>query len=234
MSDGPVQPFVVGASVRIEAVDERGELVTYRTRIEDVTEQAIVVQLPYEKGRPVRFAADETVVLLRQDDTRRVSYAATVKVLETRPGSVPLLLLSKPTDYDVVPRRRFFRCPVRLAVRVEGHAGEATNLSGSGVLVVLPAGDGWKVGTEYSLELQLPGEPDPLLLTGRAVRTNRLGTTKVAVAFDFVHLHEKVQDRIIRYLLVRQRELISRGLWVPEEPPEREAMQPQTPPNPAR
>lgn len=217
------QPFVVGASVRIEAVDEQGELVSYRTRIEDVTDQAVLLQLPTEKGRPVRLVPQEPVVLLRQDDAKRVTYAATVRVLEVRSGQLPLLVVSKPADYDVQPRRRFFRCPVRLPVKVQGHAGDATNLSGSGVLVLLPAEGPWKVGEELALELQLPTDSDPLPLRGRVMRVHRISLSRVAVAFDFVHLKEKVQDHILSYLLARQRELIRRGLWVPEEPPEREA-----------
>ena len=217
------QPFAIGASVLIETVDDRGEIVTHRTRIEDMTEQTLSLQLPYERGAPIRFQPDDHLLLIRQDDKQQLSYAATVRVVETRGGSLPLLVVTKPADYEVMPRRRFFRCPVRLAVRVEEVEGQATNLSGSGVLVVLPPDPRWKPGTEAHLELLLPGEAEPFLLSGRVVRVSKVaGGTRLAVAFDFVHLREKIQDRIIRYLLVRQRELISKGLWMPEEKPRRE------------
>lgn len=220
---GEAQPFAIGVSVLVEAVDDKGEVVTYRTRIEDVTEQAVLLQLPYERGSPVRFEPDDHLLLLRQDDEQRVSYAATVTVLETRAGTLPLLVVTKPRDYEVVPRRRFFRCPVRLSVRVDDVQAEATNLSGSGVLVLVPADPRWKPGTEAQLQLVLPGEADPLCVTGRLVRANKVaGGTRLALAFDFVHLHEKIQDTIIRYLLVRQRELIRKGLWVPEDRPLRQ------------
>lgn len=206
--------------MQIESVDENGELVSYRTRIEDVTDQHLVLQLPYQKGVPVRFEPEAPLLILRQDDEQRISYAATVSVVEARPGTLPLLVVTRPVEYEVVPRRRFFRCPVRLPVRVGEVQGEATNLSGSGVLVVLPASPDWKPGAEINLELTLPGEDEPLTLDGRVVRVHNLpGGRRQGVAFDFLHLRERTQDIIIRYLFVRQRELISRGLWNRDERP---------------
>lgn len=220
--EGAGQPFAVGAQVHIESVDEDGELVSYKTRIEDMTDQQLMLQLPYEKGAPVRFEPASRLLILRQDDEQRVSYAATVSVVEARPGQIPVLVVTKPTDYEVVPRRRFFRCPVRLPVQIGEVQGEATNLSGSGVLVVLPASPDWKPGAEVKLELALPGEEEPLSLDGRVVRVHNLpGGRRQAVAFDFVHLRERTQDTIIRYLFKRQRELIKHGLWTPEDRPTR-------------
>lgn len=218
--EGAAQPFSVGAQVHIEYVDDNGELLSFRTRIDDVTDQSLMLQLPYQKGVPVRFEPGSHVLILRQDDEQRISYAATVTVVETRPGTLPLLIVTKPTDYEVVPRRRFFRCPVRLPVQIGEVQGEATNLSGSGVLVVLPAQSEWKPGVEVNLALSLPGEREPLILNGRVVRVRNLpGGSRQAVAFDFVHLRERTQDTIIRYLFIRQRELIRQGLWDPEERP---------------
>lgn len=221
------EPFTVGAQVHLECVDENGELVSHKTRIEDVTEAHLLLQLPYEKGLPVRFEPGGYLLVVRQHDEERVSYAATVTVVEARPGTLPLLVVTKPTDYEVLPRRRFFRCPVRLPVRVGEFQGEATNLSGSGVLVLLPSSPGWKPGAEHKLELALPDEPEPLALSGRVVRVQDLpAARRQAVAFDFIHLREKTQDAIIRYLFVRQRELISRGLWSPEDRPVRRREEP--------
>lgn len=149
-------PFEVGSSVQLEAVNEEGELVSYRTRIEDRDERTLAVQLPYEKGAPVRFAPGSEIVLLRQVEGDQSAYAATVEVVQARPGNVPLLVVTRPTAYELVPRRRFFRCPVRLPLRCQGVEGEATNLSGSGLLAVLPLEPGWKPGMEADLSWPFP------------------------------------------------------------------------------
>ncbi len=218
-------PFTVGATVQVDAVNEEGELVSYRTRIEDRDDRTLAVQLPYEKGVPVRFTPQSQLVLLRQVEGDQFAYAATVEVVQTRPGNIPLLVVTRPVDYELVPRRRFFRCPVRLPVRCQGVEGEATNLSGSGLLAVLPAQPEWKTGTEAELELALPGQDEPMPLKGRVMRVQKVASgTRQAVAFDFVHLRERAQDLILRYLFLRQRELISKGLLVPERrPPTRES-----------
>lgn len=54
-------------------------------------------------------------------------------------------------------------------------------------------------------------------LKGRVIRVQRVAAgTRQAVAFDFVHLRDRVQDLILHYLFLRQRELISKGQLVPQ------------------
>lgn len=82
-------------------------------------------------------------------------------------------------------------------------AGHSIDLSGGGVLALFP---GKPANTNrIQLEIDLPGQPHPVLCRARVVRTYRMRKKRYQVAFYFEEIEGKARDVIISCCLQEQR-----------------------------
>jgi c-di-GMP-binding flagellar brake protein YcgR len=184
---------------------------SHRSRVEDLTDDALILLAPETRGIPERVPAGTEVTLLARRQAG--SFAATVVAREVRPGSPALLVVSRPKHVEKTSQRQFFRVEVDLPVSEGDVTGRIVNLSGSGCLLVTSATNPSNVGTKVRLVLSLPGTARQLPVTGIVVRSDGAreeGQSKIGI--EFVELHENTQDAIVRYLMKRQAELIRLGL----------------------
>lgn len=196
-------------------VDENAVIHNYKTMVHDTNADSLVLLAPLAEGAVVRLP-EGSEVNLTQDSSPK-AYAAMVQVIETKPGEPPLLYTTQPQKIAKVSRRRFFRVEVDLPMSAGGVSGRVTNLSGSGLMALVPTGLA-KEGGPLEVKLELPGLPAPLPLRGKVVRLTKANDAE-RVAVHFTSLTERIRDEIIRYVTARQRELLSLGLLIrPEEP----------------
>jgi len=87
------------------------------------------------------------------------------------------------------------------------------DLSGGGMLmeVKTPLANGSLV----EISLPLPKEKDPVTAIGKVgfVKTEKKGTEEVfGVGLEFVAMEERERDKIVKFILARQRELVKKGI----------------------
>ncbi len=112
--------FRPGSGIILEYLDEMGYLKSYGTRIDDIDERHILINMPSERQVPIRIAEGTEITIRRQDDQKKQAYLSHVIVVENRPEKIPVLACNRPEKVEVTPRRRFFRCEVSLPFRYNG------------------------------------------------------------------------------------------------------------------
>ena len=205
----PAEVFRPGTSVSIEYTDGAGVIRAYNTYIHDAGPDALTLPLPTESGIPVSVEPGQELDLRRAEDQE--AYRAKVCVLEAVPGQPPLLRVSVPDMVEMRPRRRFFRVDVDIPFTAGGHHGRILNMSGSGLL--LAANQVFVEGSRFEISFDLPDSAEKIVARVKVLRA--LSKRKVNYAgVIFEDLEPAVQDRLVRHVFVRQRELAKQGLLV--------------------
>ncbi len=213
--------FRPGDNVMIEYIDRGGIIKNYKTRVEDLDSEFLLLQMPIIKRVPVRVREGIELTLWRKEDRKKQAYVTNVYVIENRPGKVSLLVCSKPKKITVASRRRFFRCSVKMPfqynVDKNSAGGTVTDLSLSGLYALVDPDPQLREGVFLDMSIEVPGESD-LSLVGEVIRSHNLAGNKVlGIAVDFREITEGMQDILNRYLFQRQRELIMKGVLFNEE-----------------
>ncbi|MDZ4133326.1 MAG: flagellar brake protein, partial [Dethiobacteria bacterium] len=160
--------FRPGDSVMLEFVDKGGVIKNYKTRIEDLDNEYLLLQMPIIKRIPVRIREGRELTIWRKEERNKQAYVTSVFVIENRPGKLSLLVCSKPKQISVTSRRRFFRCSVRLPFEYEIdknlEAGTVTDLSLSGCFALIEADSQIKDGAILEMCIEIPGQTDLCLV----------------------------------------------------------------------
>lgn len=213
--------FRPGDNVMVEYVDRGGVIKNYKTRVEDLDNEFLVLQMPIIRRVPVRIREGVELTLWRKEDRKKQAYVTNVYVIENRSGKVSLLVCSKPKKITVATRRRFFRCSVKMPFQYTAEksfaSGTVTDLSLSGLYALIDPDPQVREGALLEMTIEVPGESD-LNLIGEIIRAHNLAGSKVlGIAVDFREITEGMQDILNRYLFQRQRELIMKGVLFNEE-----------------
>ncbi|MGE5578276.1 MAG: flagellar brake protein [Syntrophothermus sp.] len=201
-------PLQVGLSLELRF--RMGDPVWYRSRIEEVTDQAFMVAKPSEKvavapGAPVD-------VQLGWNDFFYV-FETKVTGFKTQPG--PVFILRRPITIFKQQRRKMFRVPTILVARFkqddepDEHMGLVTNISGGGLRLI--HADQFPVGTRLKIRLELAGAViNPF---GRVVHREPVGEkeSRFGYGVEFLDLSEVEQDVLAKFIFARQKEVQERA-----------------------
>ncbi len=172
---------------------------SFVTRVEDITKDSIVLGAPFDRERKI-------YVYLRSGTKIRVSfpkkdaiYQFNAKILDSRTGRLPLVIISKPKELLRFQRREFVRLDdiIRVSYKIavsedmqvkyklvdraelkdialgteEGEFlnGFTKNISGNGMLLVVKK-DMAKIGNLLEISFQLPGREKVFNVVGEIVR----------------------------------------------------------------
>lgn|GEM_PF-637218 len=207
--------FGAGAQILVEFVDGGGRPRSLQAHVEQSTADRMVLQpLPNQPGAAVPDIGRR--VHLRF--LREVGSAVARVVSRGSPESP--LVLTRPMRLVRESRRRLYRIDVQLAAETSLGPARVVNLSGSGCLLALPEGDDPAApGTQVEVRLPLPGAPTPVRVRGRIVREFRPEAGGRRIGVDFGRLPAREEDAIVRYVFLRQAELLRRGLLSPDRDP---------------
>jgi c-di-GMP-binding flagellar brake protein YcgR len=195
-------PFVPGTEVTLDLVDVAGLQTHYVTRIRDMGEETMSLDSPIESGLHVRLDPGQELGIYRLHGP--IAYVAEIKVIETQPGRPPRIITTLPVHVLSQPRRRYFRVNVNLPFRASFCSGVIVNASGNGLLLSTDKGS-FKEGSIFEVRFRIPTIPQELAVKVRVVRVESVdGKNYAGVVMDRLRL--ALQDEIIRYLFIRQRE----------------------------
>lgn len=191
---------------------------TFRTRVEDLKQDAIVIGMPIDQGNYVPVRPGSEIIIWYWDNSASYAYYCRVQKRIFEP--IPLLSLEWPYKKQKVQRRNFVRVPANLPLeyRKVNEQGEEIfyeafirDLSGGGLQFQtkkrLIKGD--------VLQIKL-GLPEDLIICKAAVTwvytDIRDKQERYFVGIKFMEINEKLRERVIRYVFQRQRELIQKGV----------------------
>jgi c-di-GMP-binding flagellar brake protein YcgR len=139
------------------------------------------------------------------------AYRARTCVLEAVPGEQALFRVTLPGQMEMRPRRGFFRVDVDIPFAAQGYSGRILNMSGSGLL--LSSSRVFVEGTRFEVRFWLPDSPEKIVAQVRVLRAiSKREVSYAGVIFE--GLEPRVQDRLVKHVFARQRELMSRGVLV--------------------
>ncbi len=212
----PAEVFRPGTSVSIEYTDAAGINRTHNTYVHNAGPDTLWLVFPTQHGIPPGLQPGQELDMRRADDLE--AYRAQVTVMEIVRGapeptgdSAPLLRVSMPASIEIRPRRRFFRVDVDIPFTAGRYQGRILNMSGSGLL--LTAREPFVEGSRFEVMFSPPGSGEVIRAAVRVLRA--VSGRKIQCAgVVFEDLDPATQDRLVRYVFARQRELVSRGILV--------------------
>ena len=135
-----------------------------------------------------------------------------------------MLVLNRPGKIDKVPPRSFYRLSVTLPVQYRLMRDEVTpisefkpaiaqDLSGGGILMEMKTP--LSKDTLIEVNIPLPAEKEPVSAIARVgfIKSEKKGRDEISnVGAEFIVIEEKDRDKIIKFILARQRDLKKKGL----------------------
>ena len=194
-------------------VERDSGIAVYRTRVEDVSHNTLLVGAPLERGEviPIRVGT-EVIVEYKDESIKTEGRFSNTAVVEKRfHKNVPTLLLRLTGTWEKTQERMFVRVDVLIdaafAPVVDGNiqavqTGTILNLSGGGILLA----------TDYQLAesdvvwISFPIDTKSIRTTGHVVRVRQLEETK-GYGISFHDMDEKQRQEIIQFVYRRQLEL---------------------------
>ncbi|AVX20750.1 MULTISPECIES: flagellar brake protein [Carboxydocella] len=210
-----VPQLSVNQNVEIELLEENLSGV-YRSRVEEIAPDRIILALPFSKGVPVPVRVGSQILVRYFDQSAIYSFKSEVISRATAPQAI--LSISIPESVNRVQRRNYVRLDDSVPLTfyklqeddITGTDTVTKDISGGGVRIEIP--QPLELGTELELHLKLP--KDKIIAVGKVVRCLPLEKPKKGynIGIQFTIIEERDRDKIIKYIFDRQRELRKKGL----------------------
>ncbi|MDI3537982.1 MAG: hypothetical protein PWP12_14 [Bacillota bacterium] len=196
--------------------DDRREI--YSSYIVAIDEDTISLAAPLSGGYLVSFGIGETVRVY----AGMIAFSSEVVARKFFPD--PLLIVKRPEVFEKVQRRSFVRLEANLPVVVrvleevdgvpekipEEVKTTTLDISGGGALLVFPCR--LRLETPLELTISLPDEKISCEAKVRRVIEGKVPQRTVYLGVEFTAISPRDQDKIVKFIFERQRELRQRGL----------------------
>lgn len=205
----------IGMKVIIEVKRDSGDLY-FSSKIEDIGSDDITLGMPMKGGRTFFIAVDENINIYF---SRKGSfYCIEGKVLEKRYRPIPVIKILPLSSPYKKQKRSFFRLKISLPIHVKMDDAEGSfirytrDISAGGIK--FSHSDLIEVGT--NLEITIPDVLGNKTAIKAIVRRAEYDSTreinKYDIAIEFLDIDDRTRDIIVKFILVKQRELRKNGL----------------------
>jgi len=215
----PFEPLKENQPVELEIPGDDDNY--YRSRVEAVFEDKLVVAAPLVKGELVPLMHGAAIKVTYTDNV--AIYVFTCEIIAVDRGTLATVTLGSPFEVKRIQRRNFVRLDVKLQVTLyklnpnlapsdATFSATTVDISGGGMMFV--TGYRPEIGELLEATLHL-NEKEKIKAFGRVIRVteNRPDAReKFSVGFEFTVIGESARDLIIRFIFNQQRELRKRGL----------------------
>lgn len=216
---GVYGPIRINQPVEIE-IKESGYEGSYRSRVEGINNDSLVLGAPYKDGEVVHLPRGTEVTITFYDQT--AVYFVDCLIMSYNMGYVPTLVLGSPINSKRVQRRNFVRLDTKVPLNYvlldenmkplsENFSATTIDISGGGLMFATESEI--KQGDFLELIFYLNKETTVSAI-GKAMRVidDVRVKNKKSVGVEFTLIEERERDKIIRYIFNQQRELRQRGL----------------------
>lgn len=217
MQDKIIKELKINQKIDIEFPQSINFKKRYPSRIEDKTEEGITIAMPMEKGNLIPVTERQRILIWYWDSSAVYALFCRIKKIKIQP--VPLVLLDFPENIKKVQRRDFVRVPANLKIEYvlenEESFKEANlkDISGGGLQFSTTE----KLIKGHNLKLQIHLPEEIIECRGQVAWTKENLSPDMRIFYigvRFYKLDRYSQEKIIKFVFSRQRELISKGvLW---------------------
>ncbi|NOU99237.1 glycosyl transferase [Paenibacillus sp. LMG 31457] len=201
--------------IQVNSIDDEESKIEYRSRIADVTDLSIVIEIPMNEqtGRLKKlYYGDElNTYYVGQGG---VKHYFTTSVTGYREDVIRLIELHKPESEAItqVQRRSFLRVPAELEIAVKvsdqiQFIGVTDDVGGGGISFVYDGQIPLGVNMAISCWLLVPfknGNIEHISFSGEIVRVKHLETGKQLAMLRFVDILDRERQKLIRFCFERQ------------------------------
>ena len=192
----------------------------YSSRIEEVTDEHLLIAMPMSKGYPVFLPLDENINIRIVDNG--TVYQFTCTLVSKRLHPLPVWVVTRPREIIKVQQRSFVRVRTSLPVEISIFDDETAqfsnpfqarsrDLSGGGIQLV--SKEALDLAMKVQLAFELP-EAGPIVVNGEVVRIEKPHHDRDIfwIGIKFLDLAERERSKIIRYIFKKQLEERRKGL----------------------
>lgn len=204
----------IGMKVTIEVQRENGEYF-FPSKVEDIKLSCVVLSMPMKRGRTFFVGIDEKINIYFSK--RGSFYCIEGKVEDKQYNPIPVITMYPLSPPYKKQKRSYYRLRVSLKIHIK-----------------LPNSDNWiqgytrdvsAGGMKFShfqviekgsiIEVIIPDVLGETVLKAVVVRTEENSNRHINtydIAIEFIEMDEQIRDKIVKYILARQRELRSKGI----------------------
>ncbi|MCQ4085812.1 flagellar brake protein [Saccharibacillus sp. JS10] len=185
----------------------------HRSRISEMTDQFLKVEIPMRGGRMHRLPLGEELSIYHMTEDG-VKYYFTSHVLGyDNDDSIPLMRISKPLPEDIskIQRRHYLRVPAKVEIAIVDPQFRFTaitsDLSGGGLSFTSPAEYDIQANQNMNGWILLgykSGSIDHVPFGGEVLRVKEPGTGRNTVSLHFNQILDTERQKVIRYCFERQ------------------------------
>ena len=204
----------IGMKVIIEIKRENGELF-FPSKIEDIYPNSILLGMPMKGGRTFFIGINEKINIYF---SRKDSFYCIEGIVEDKKYEPIPVIKMHPLGLPYKKQKRnYFRLKVSLPIHIKLFGTEETflrytrDLSAGGIKFAHSK----TIEKGADLEVKIPDILGEKAIKASVVRTERddiREVNKYDIAIKFVDIDERSQDKIIKFILAKQRELRQKGL----------------------
>jgi len=191
----------------MEWVDARGRHCARLCAAERQGHEAVTLRALGTSGDPLPEQGIEVYLRVGRG---RLAVPGVARVLSGDSG--PLVAVTRP---DPESRRALHRVDVDLPAQTSAGFARVINLSGGGCLLVPDNAELPDVGTPLGLTVRPPTCAAPLHLRAVVLRHVLPEFRRPRLAIEFLDVGQPTQDQLVRYVFLRQQELLRMGLVTP-------------------
>lgn len=202
------------------SIDEEGTEYKYlASRIEEVSDKYLHVSIPTKKGVLMPFNFKQKLIIDLRYKGRSFRFDTVIENRHFYP--IPVLVLLKPESIIEIQRRNWVRVTATLPLRycLTGeekskiiNLGTSVDISGGGICFL--TNDPVEAGQVLDMQINLP-DREPVICQTKVLRLhqpNGRNSETTKVFSEYIDITEAQRDRIVSFVLEKQRELIKRGL----------------------
>lgn len=189
----------------------------YRSRIEEIHSDHLVLAMPFDKGVPIFTSAGATIYGRVMADS--VPYLFVSQYIGKKISPLPVWLVSCPVKVIKLQQREHVRIDIKIPASVtllDQEAEQApmkmliNDISGGGVRLV--SQQPYPIGVNFLISFELPG-PEVIETIGQVVRCEQPHPDQPIywLGLKFVGLQERHRNKIIKYVFQIQLERHRRG-----------------------
>ncbi|KAB2952334.1 hypothetical protein F9B85_09250 [Heliorestis acidaminivorans] len=187
----------------------------HKSRIEDMSDDKLILALPFKEGQPIPMHVKERVIFYKITDSGIWVYQT--QVLSRKAHPIPVIEVDRPLKADKVQRRNFYRFPIVLEtdyakideqkdpIDWEWLSCSIRNISGGGLLLLCQE----PLEKDNKLFVNIPLLQEQLRMKGiirRVSKVQEQRETSYYIGLEFIEPTRVEQEKIIQFIFARQRE----------------------------